>query len=102
MTVPAAQQPVQPASLPPDDHVAIPKPDVIADTTPSDRPDKTEAGPSVGSRIEPAADRPDKPPAAAGTGIRQDGRNPTDAARPRKHSGEKGKSSVRPPSAGDA
>jgi len=101
MTVPAAQQPVQPASPLQDDHVAIQKLDVIADTTPSDRPDKTEAGPSVGPRIEPAADRPDKPPAAAGTGIRQAGRNPPDAARPGKHSGEKGKSSVRPP-AGDA
>jgi hypothetical protein len=99
MTLPPAQQPVQPAGPLPGDHLAIPKLDVMADTTPSDQPAKPSAGP----RIDPAGDEPNKPSAAAaGTGTRKGGRIPPDAARTSKHSGEKGRSSIRRPTIHDA
>jgi hypothetical protein len=102
ITMPVAQQPVQPAGPPMDDHVAITKPDAMADTTASDRPDKAEAKPNLVPRIDQAGAGPDRPSAAAGTGIQKGTADPPGAALPGKHGGAKGKSSIRPLSSGDA
>jgi hypothetical protein len=102
MAAPAAQPPVQPAGPLPRDHVATANPDAMATTTPSDRPDNTQVNQNMVPRTDQAGDRPDKPSAAAGTGIHKGAKDPPDAARPGKHSGAKGNSSIRPPSSGDA
>ena len=102
MTLPRAEQPVQPVGPLSGDQAAIPKLDDTADTRPSDPPDKSEGKPNIGPRIDHAGHDTDKPSATAGTGIRKGAKSPPDAARPGKQSGENGKSSVRPPSIHDA
>jgi Caspase domain len=102
MTVPPAQQPVQPAGPLSGDQAATPKLDATADITPFDAPDKTERKPNMGPHIDQPGHGTEKSSAAPGAGLHKGAKGPPDVSPPGKRRVERGKPGAGLPSIRDA